>query len=168
LIVDEKGMREFLEITKGQPETLAVPAPKLNVLNGQFLRLERLQKRSDTTEFSAGFGGQQKPSDRAATISKTERILSGWRYEMQPTVAPDRKSVRLNLVFEHFVPEGTIERSTKAAGTFTIEDQRTLVWHLGASADGQHLFTLVTPRVIVREPAQEEVSLQDLMPIPGR
>ncbi len=181
VVMDSASIQRFLEAAKAQT---IVAAPKINVYNGQRLAMSCVQKQIALTEFRAPVNeptvaaiGRLSESrtdppevrdEKTTVLSQKEMTASGWRYDVQPTVAPDRKSVRLNLNFEHFVTEDAIERTTKAAASFTVPDQRTLIWRLGAAANGQHLFVLVTPRVIEREPEQEDVSLRNLPPIPGR
>ena len=172
---DEAGVQHFLEIARTSGTVLS--APKINVYNGQRLAMNCLQKQIAVTEFRVPVNEPAIASVRhseirneTSTISSAtkEKATSGWRYDVQPIVSPDRRSVRLNLCFEHFVNADAIEHTTKAAATFTVPDQRTVVWHLGAAANGQHLFVLVTARVIVREEEKEENPPTCVLPIPGR
>jgi hypothetical protein len=171
--MDQAATQRFFASAQAQT-TAIVPAPKINVYNGQRLAMNCLRKQTEVTEFRVPINepavvavGTERRDEKATLVSHKEKTTSGCRYEVQPMVSADRKSVRLNLSFEHFVNEDAIERITKAAATFTVPDQRTLVWHLGATAGQQHLFVLVTPRVIVRE-EEEAIFLGNIAPIPGR
>jgi hypothetical protein len=180
--MDSAGVERFLEAAKN---LTATPAPKMHLYNGEHIDMSLLQKQTQINEFrvparKAETDAPLRPRTRceidelevrggsATIVTKMDKTTGCWHYDLQPFVTPDRKSVRMSLAFHSSLNEGTIEQTTKAAATFIIPDQRTLVWHVGAAANGQHLFVLVTPRVIVREEEEEEVTPSSVLPIPGR
>ncbi len=86
----------------------------------------------------------------------------GLRYDVLPVVDPDHKNVRVSLDLEFKKGKHVVT----AAGTFTLLSDRTLVWQQGEFA-GQHLFVLLTPRVIVVK-EEERFIPGEITPIPGR
>lgn len=156
----------FVEARRSD-KALASP-PNLNLFEGQSVRLEWLEKRTDTAEVRVRGGSEQKPASgqNPMVLAKAE-MTRGWRYDVQPVVSADRRTVRLVLAVENFFADGFVERSVKASGEFEVEANQTLIWHLGPAAGGEHLFVLVTPRIINREPEAEQPE-EPSPPIPGR
>jgi hypothetical protein len=134
--------------------------PQVQVLNGQQIPIELSTTQILTAEFRVP--GHRADQDIVRTLGRGEKTKSGWHTQLQPIVSPDRRFVRLNVNIEHTGAANVI----KAANTFNIPDGRTLVWDIGANGD-EHLFVLVTPRIIVRE-EPEAIFMGTVEPIPGR
>jgi len=134
--IDDKQLRKLLEFVQTDRAAHVMQAPKITLLNGQ----------------NAKAGGMLEG-------------LGGTIFDYQPVVSPDRRSVRLTMTYEYRTIADSVERIIRATKRFNLPDGRTLVWDLGASSDGQHLFVLVTARILMQE-EKERVFLGELPPIP--
>jgi hypothetical protein len=175
VLLDGRQVAKLLEATEADRHCSIVRAPKLNIDNGQVMSFECMKKQIMLTEFRtpkidyvpyfSPFAKDQKPDYATVALGNSEKISGGWCCSVQPTVAPDRRSVRFAMNVEHFDQDAkSVERTMKANTTVAVSDGRTLVWDLGENA-GQHLFVLVTPRVVVRE---VPTFIGELQPVPGR
>lgn len=157
-IVDDNQLRGLLETAQSDASASIKQQAKLALLNGQKIRLA--SEKKETVRLTSV---RAKDEGQAAVRENRE---TGWRLDLQTVVSPDRRSVRIELATERTFKgdEGTTKNDE--VFTLTVKDGQTLVRRLGAAANGQHLFVLVTPRVIVRERESEEP--EQNLPIPGR
>ena len=146
-----------------------VQAPRLNLYNGQMAPLECSWKESATVTIRAPEDKPQNDGIRQVTLAITkkepaqilhlkETVSRRWRCDVKPVVTADRKSVRLALDFEHLAKVESVEHILRAANTVTVSDGSALVWHVGETAQRQHLFVLVTPRIHVREEEEKQIA----------
>lgn len=181
--MDERQIQLFLSSVSRGVTTLQ--APQLRIYNGQRITFECSKKEVSVAEFRTPNNepetqnitratAEERPAKQAVKetvklLSQHEKTVNGWRCELQPVVSPDRRYVRLSVNIEHGATDDvhSTQRITKAAKTFNVADGRTLVWDLGSSGNDQHLFVLVTPRIVVRE-EKEVIFKGTLQPIPGR
>jgi hypothetical protein len=144
--MDDKQIAALLKLAHSDEASAITRAPKVTLFNGQ-------QGRLSCTRSGAG-------------ASKSE-IMDGFQYDVLPVVDPEKKFVRMTLNLQHYTPKRNARAHvTKADDTFVMAPGRTLVWHLGATTEHQHLFVLATPRVVVVE-EEERIFVGELAPIPG-
>jgi hypothetical protein len=181
--IDERQTLALLEIAQVDRTSSITQAPKLNIFNGQRVPFECTQSEVALTEFrtptqqviadkivQAAHREGAKPGKPATSVlAKTEKVVSGWRCNIEPVVTADRRATRLSINLEHFSKDDakSVEHILKAAQTVVVPDGRTLVWHLGETAQRQHLFVLLTPSVQVRQ-EEEGIYFGPILPIPGR
>jgi hypothetical protein len=148
--MDDKQVAALLKLARIDETSIITQAPKLTMLHGQQARIG---------------------SSRTATELSNLPSVGGFYCEMLPILDP-QKEVRLSLNVQYYSPEETKAgqkarvHPTKAARTFFVPSGRTLVWHVGATTERQHLFVLATPRVVVVE-EEERIFVGELAPIPG-
>lgn len=169
--VNDACVRDLLELAQSDRASVLNQAPKLTHFNGQNIPLQVTTKQAAVTELRSPALVQTAgaKNDKAIVLAHEEKPISGYHCDVQPVVTPDRKSVRLTLRLEHFAKDDrtATEHIVRATKMFTVPDGQTLIWNLGATANGQHLFLLVTPRIQVRE-AEERIFQGEIEPIPGR
>jgi hypothetical protein len=125
--LDDKQVRAALEQIQADRAAHIVQAPKMTLFNAQ-----------------------------QATISSAERdgkgaLRDGMQCDVWPVVDADRKSVRLAFNLEMVVPGNpkTHRPTVKAAATFAVAPDTTIVWPLGDAGKGRQLVVLATPRLII-------------------
>jgi hypothetical protein len=158
--LDNARAEQLLKLAQGDRSSSIIQAPKLSVFNGQRIPFECLRKESVIVEFKTrGTEGKEE----GVSTPVRDVIVGGWRCKLQPVVSPDRRFVRLSLDVQHFTRDNasSVELSTKATKTFNVSDGATLLWDLGETAERQHLFVLVTPRIHARE-EEEQIFLGEI------
>jgi hypothetical protein len=135
--VDDKQVLALLELAQNDRTAHIMQAPKLTIYNGQ----------------------------QAYINSRIASDGPGLRFDVWPTVAADRKSVRFCLHLELAQRGKKSLTTTEAIGAFAVPANRSLIWHIGDTL-GQHLFIVATPRVIIVE-EEENIFLGNIPPIPG-
>jgi hypothetical protein len=171
VLMDGEHVRRLLGIVQQDRASSSIQVPKATILNGQNVPFECVQKEAVVTQFRDLTQADHEESTIRAidvrndvirpkpanVVSQQEKIVGGWRCNLQPVVSPDRTQVRLQLSIEHTAKDEakSVERITKAAKQFEVPDGCTLVWDIGETTHRQHLFIVVTPKIRVREPVPE-------------
>ena len=148
--LNEKLVFDLLATVQGDRMAHIMQSPKITVFDGQ----------------RAGLDSTMRTGPAASP--------TGLRCDLWPIVDAERKTVRLHLDLElaqrGAESAGVLHRAlVNAVGTFAVPSGQTIVWPLGQTAERQHLFALVTPRVlIVKDEAPVRLFLGNIRPIPGR
>jgi general secretion pathway protein D len=90
--LDERQLKFLLQAAQGDRQVNVLRGPRVTVLNGQKARVDVTEKRY----FVTGLDVVQKGSEMAV-LPRNEAIDLGTRFTVQPVVAPDRRSVVINL-----------------------------------------------------------------------
>ena len=146
-VLDDRQVFAFMEMSQEDRATNVVQAPKITLFNGQ-------QAGLSVTDRDVG----SPTACAAAPVLRAFEKRNGLLCTLWPVVGPDPKSVRLAMDLDARLPVGKAWIDGSAEGTFVIPEGRTLVMHLG-KANGHHLFTLVTPRVLIV--TEEPLAKQD-------
>jgi hypothetical protein len=139
--LDDEQLGAILEMAQIDPATRVMQAPRVTLFNGQ----------------QAGICNMTR---NAAGVNR------GLQYDLRPVVEPAGKNVRLAVDMELADDDAkAAQQLVKAAGTFTLPPDRTLVWRLGELEARRQLFMLLTTRVLFgRE--EERIFLGNLPPLP--
>jgi hypothetical protein len=90
--LDDKQLKDFLEVVQGDQRANVLQAPKLTVANGQSATLNI----SDVQYYVTGLDTVRK-GGQTVVIPKNEPMTTGFQMSVQPAVSSDRRYVELNL-----------------------------------------------------------------------
>jgi hypothetical protein len=168
--LDDKQKLALLETAQADSSATIGQGPKVRLLNGQRIGFDSQSKETLQMKLlgSISAKGDVRPAKADTVLQENETVRNGWRLELQTVVSPDRRRVRTEMDFRLSVHDDDTTTTSGAHVTVPVESGRTLVWHLGVQPiSRQHLFVLVSPRVVVRE-APEAISEEEPPLIPGR
>jgi type II secretory pathway component GspD/PulD (secretin) len=92
VILNDDQLKKLMEAAQGDVRTNVMQAPKITVLNGQ----KSTMRVMDEQMFVTGLDVRVKDG-QAVYVPKTEAVGSGVEVSLQPTIAADRRSVRVSL-----------------------------------------------------------------------
>jgi len=130
----------------------------------EFLKLAQADRANQLTQapLMTLLNAQRSPID--LTISPRAH----YSFEAHPVATPDRRAVRLDLRVELRTADEIrfVEHVTRGVQKMEVPTGDSMVWDLGKTANRQHVFLVVQPRVRVSEPPAEKGASES--PIPGR
>jgi hypothetical protein len=94
-VLHDSQVAQILGTVQGDCRTTVLQAPKLTVANGQASAIDLTDKEFFVTEVTKTVIDDQVVF---VLFPRTEAIVTGWKWSVQPVVSADRKYVRLKLM----------------------------------------------------------------------